>query len=65
MKIGTDEIKSIKVGETRVFPVTPKEINTTRVLVSYVHSTYPELAKKYKTKVDRKKGRIEITALPC
>jgi len=36
MKIGTEEVKEIEVGETRTYSVNPKELNSARVIVSYV-----------------------------
>jgi hypothetical protein len=63
MKIGTEEVKEIEVGETRTYSVNPKELNSARVIVSYVQNTYPELGKRYKTKSSRKRGVISITAI--
>jgi len=63
MKVGVNDIRNIKVGETKIFSGNPRELNSARAISTYAKYTYPEDKKGYKTKVNYIKEQIAITAI--
>lgn len=61
MGIRTDEFKAMPVGTKTTFKAKhPRDLQNIRATASYVHNTYPEIGKRFKTHLNRPKLEITI-----